>query len=57
MASIVYCFHRRICLWFLGEPHIDGEPGDLKFKIKQLKWVLVENMLNDLIVGTLDPFI
>lgn len=20
-----------------GEPHIDGEPGDLKFKINQLK--------------------
>jgi len=24
-------------LFDTGEPHIDGEPGDLRFRIKQLK--------------------
>lgn len=31
-----------------GEPHIDGEPGDLKFKIKQLKHKKFERRGDDL---------
>ena len=25
-----------------GEPHIDGDPGDLRFKIKQQKYVILK---------------
>lgn len=27
----------RALLSFTGEPHVDGEPGDLRFRIKVLK--------------------
>jgi hypothetical protein len=32
----VYFSHKlsRFYLFYLGEPHIDGEPGDLKFIIR-----------------------
>lgn len=36
MISERHFSHMYIML-FLGEPHIDGEPGDLRFKIKQQK--------------------
>ena len=28
--------------FLIGEPHIDGEPGDLKFIIKELRYCSVD---------------
>lgn len=32
----------RVVPFLIGEPHIDGEPGDLKFIIKELRYGGVE---------------
>jgi len=34
--------------FLIGEPHIDGEPGDLKFIIKELRYCSVD--LKDLLL-------
>ena len=44
LLSVVVVLSRIIYVWcFLvpsGEPHMDGEPGDLKFIIRELRWLL-----------------
>jgi len=42
LLSTIYCIEYVLSLTknyiiFLGEPHIDGEPGDLRFVIRQIK--------------------
>lgn len=38
-VSVSTCPYFDLSLLPTGEPHIDGEPGDLRFIIKQAKWV------------------
>lgn len=41
---------------FIGEPHIDGEPGDLKFIIRELRYCNVDfkvfNTITSVVLAT-----
>ena len=46
MFNTAYCkdvLKNHVCYMSIsGEPHIDGDPGDLRFKIKQQKYVILK---------------